>query len=198
MFTVPAAAQQTVASNRDRPVLALTVVGLATFQPVDGSFVSENAPYLDRGLGGFGVGAAAELNLFTVSHVSAAVEVSTAAVSAVQHGRLVGGAANGRFRETLVSALAGLATTSHDLQLLAGVSWRGGTPTLNGVAIGDPDAGHAAFTAGAEVGRPIGARTALVAHVRYSVAPRTEREKEIGIGSQIIRAGVGVRVIVAQ
>jgi len=42
--------------------------------------VSDQGPYLDRGLGGIGGGAAAELNLLTDAPISAAVEISTGVV----------------------------------------------------------------------------------------------------------------------
>src|SRR5258708_957587 len=74
----PAAAQQRLSSVSEKPIAALTVVGLTTIQPADNTYVGANGPYLDRGLGGVGLGAAAGLNVLTPSRFSATLEVSTA------------------------------------------------------------------------------------------------------------------------
>jgi hypothetical protein len=190
----PAAAQQQLSSVSETSVAALTVVGLTTIQPADNTYVGASGPYLDRGLGGIGFGAAAGLNVLTPSRFAATLEVSTASVSASQRGRLVGGSAEGTLRDTLVSMLAGISTNSRAALLQAGVSWLVATPRLNDVDVDDPEARHLAFTAGFDGAHPVGARTAVVANVRYSIVPRTTRIVQIGVGRQIVRAGVGVRV----
>jgi hypothetical protein len=188
----PAAAQPRLSSGSEKSLAALTVVGLTTVQPVDNTYVGW--PYLDRGLGGIGLGAAAGLNILTPSAFAATLEVSTASVSASQTGRLVGGSAEGTLRDTLLSMLAGISTNSRAVLLQAGVSWLAATPRLNDIDVDDPGAQHLAFTAGFDGARPVGARTAIVANVRYSIVPRTTRLVQIGVGRQIVRAGVGVRV----
>jgi hypothetical protein len=189
-------ARQKASSSSDKTLAALTVVGLASIQPADNAYVG--APYLDQGLGGTGFGAAAGLSLFTPSRFSATVEVSTASLSVTQHGRLAGGTAEGRLNDTLVSMLAGVATRTRAVQFQAGVSWVGGAPSQNGVPIAkfapDPLPHHFAFTAGVDVARGIGKRTALVANVRYSILPRHLFETQAGVGSQVVRIGVGLRL----
>jgi hypothetical protein len=192
----PVEAQQKGSSGSDNTMAALTVVGVASIQPADNAYVG--APYLDPGLGGIGIGAAVGLSLFTPSRFSATVEVSTASLSVTQHGRLAGGTAEGRLNDTLVSMLAGIATSTRAVQFQAGVSWVGGAPSQNGVPITrfapDPLPHHFAFTAGVDVARSIGERTALVANIRYSILPRHRFETQAGVGSQVVRVGVGLRL----
>jgi hypothetical protein len=107
---------------------------------------------------------------------------------------LVGGSAEGTLRDTLVSMLAGISTSSRAALLQAGVSWLVATQRLNDVDVDDPEARHLAFTAGFDGAHPVGARAAIVANVRYSIVPRTTRIVQIGVGRQMVRAGVGVRV----
>ena len=190
----PAAAQQRLSSVSEKSIAALTVVGLTTIQPADHTYVGPDGPYLDRGLGGIGFGAAAGLTVLTPIRFAATLEVSTASVSASQRGRLVGGSAEGTLRDTLVSMLAGISTNSRAVLLQAGVSWLAATPRLNDIDVDDPDARHLAFTAGFDGAHPVGTRTAIVANVRYSIVPRTTRIVQIGVGRQMVRAGVGVRV----
>ena len=192
--STPVAAQSPASTKSGDVKVALTVVGLASIQPVDGTYVSPAAPYLDVGLGGVGPGLAAGLDLFTAGRFSAAFEVSTASISAVQNGRLVGGHAEGRLQDTLVSALAGVTTDSRAIRVLAGLSGRIGTPTLNGAAVTDPGAQPLALTLGFDAAHPVGARIAIVADVRYTLASRSDRVIQLGVGSQFVRAGAGVRV----
>jgi hypothetical protein len=192
------AAQQGASSDSDKTIAALTIVGLASIQPADNSYVG--APYLDQGLGGIGLGAAAGFSLFTPSRFSATLEVSTASLSVTQHGRLAGGTAEGRLNDTLVSMLAGVATSTRALLMQAGVSWVGGAPSQNGAAIlanctvCRQEQQHLVFTAGFDAARDIGERTALVANLRYSILPRHLFETQAGVGRQVVRVGFGVRL----
>jgi len=189
----PAAAQQRLSSVSEKPIAALTVVGLTTIQPADNTYVGANGPYSTA------ASAASDSARLRPERPHSEQVLGDARS---QHGigvrlpaRAVGGgSAEGTLRDTLVSMLAGISTRSRAVLLQAGVSWLVGTPRLNDVDVDDPDARHLAFTAGFDGARPVGARTAIVANVRYSIVQRTTRIVQIGVGRQIVRAGVGFRV----
>jgi hypothetical protein len=194
LAAVPVAAGQQASSASPKATVALTIVGLASIQPADNTYVGPEGPYLDQGLGGVGFGAAAAVAFVSAGRFCAALEGSTASLTANQKGRLVGGSAEGQLRDTLVSTLVGVATASRAFQVVGGISWLVGTPSLNGVAITEPDSTHLAFTIGFDAAHAMSARTALVADVRYSIASRSERAVQIGVGRHIVRAGIGIRV----
>lgn len=198
--TNPALAQSSVAAAQDDVSIALTAVGLATFQPVDDFYVG--SPYLDKGLGGMGAGLAIGANLTAGGRFAAALELSTAEIRVEQAGRLVGGEAIGRLRDTLVSALVGVARSSsrRSTRFLAGISRVIGVPSLDGVRI-DQEPGdqpvqrqRLAFTTGLDVSQAISSRVGFLATVRYSYLRRTRRATEIGVGHHVFRAGVGISI----
>jgi len=186
-------AQQT-ASPADERRMSLSVAGLAAVQSIDDTYVGPGGPYLDKGLGGVGAGVAAGVNAMLARRVTATFEVSTATVSAHQRGRLVGGVADGRLTNTALSALGGVTTPSGALQLLAGPSLLFGTPTLDDVPLDDPHPEHLAFTAGVDAIRRVNPRMSFLITMRYYYAPRSAALVQIGVGSQLVRAGVGIRV----
>lgn len=142
-------------------------------------------------------------NLVTARRLVAAVEVSTTTTLEVaQTGRLVGGAATGRLRDSLLTALAGMAAgpPTRRIQVLAGVGRILGSPSLldvqsataPGGSLDSP--GRLAVTGGIDVMQRLSDRLALVADVRYSHLQRSKAASEIGIGPHVLRAGVGVRI----
>jgi hypothetical protein len=194
-IATPARAQQpSQETSSNRTVVAATVVGLISIQPVDPTYVGPGGPYLDRGLGGNAFGAGAGLNILGPGWFSATVEVSTPGeISVSQHGRIVDGAAEGRLRETLIGVLAGWANKARTLQLQGGIGGIVGTPTLNGVEISDSGS-HVAFGAGVDAAWPIASRISVVVDGRYWVASRAGRAPFIGVGDQIVRLGAGIRI----
>jgi hypothetical protein len=188
-----AAAQQPLSSSTHKTIVTVTGVGLVSIQPVENGY--GGPPYLDQGLGGTAFGGAAGVNIFSPSGFSATVEMSTpASISVRQSGRIVGGVSESRLRETLVGALAGWASKSREVLVQGGVSWVAGTPTLNDVPINDSESSHLAFGVGGDAAARIAPRTELVLDVRYWFVPRSSRAPLLGLGSQIARFGVGLRI----
>lgn len=173
--------------------MALTGAALASVQPADNTYVGPGGPYLDRGLSGVGFGAAAGM-LIIQGRLAAAGELSTGSVAATQQGRLVGGTSDSTLRDTMASGLVGIATESQRLIALIGISWLGSTAALNGVAGSDPDAGHIGLTGGVDLSTNASSRVALVGTVRYSFVARSQHLQQLGVGSQIVHAGFGIRL----
>jgi hypothetical protein len=181
--------------------LAVMVTGLISAQPADNGYVG--FPYLDKGLGGAVPGIAVSANVVTARRLVAAVEISTTTTLEVaQTGRLVGGAATGRLRDSLLTVLAGMAAgpPTRRIQVLAGVGRILGSPTLldvqsataPGGSLDSP--GRLAVTGGIDVMQRLSDRLGLVADVRYSHLQRSEAATQVGVGRHVLRAGVGVRV----
>jgi len=181
------------APSSNRPIVALTGAALASVQPADNTYVGPGGPYLDRGLSGVGFGAAAGM-LIIQGRLAAAGELSTGSVAATQQGRLVGGTSDSTLRDTMASGLVGIATESQRLIALIGISWLGSTAALNGVAGSDPDAGHIGLTGGVDLSTNASSRVALVGTVRYSFVARSQHLQQLGVGSQIVHAGFGIRL----
>jgi hypothetical protein len=184
------------------PTAAVSILGLASIHPVDDAYVG--GPYLDRGLGGVGIGAAVMLEFVAASGLSLVVEGSAAHVEVEQTGRLVdGGRAIGRLRDPMLAVLGGFAVASHatTVAVLAGAGYADGVPAVDGRRIDRSDdpavkegAGHLAFVSGLNVRRTATGRTSLVLSARYALVPRSRRAQELGVSRHIIRLGAGVSV----
>ena len=199
-----ARAQPIASADSTDPIVAITAMGLASIQPVDGFYVGgANSIYLDRGLGGVGAGFGAGVSIVTRRRFVAAAEFNTARISAKQVGRLVGqepsriGQATSRLSDSLVSGLVGVSAASRNPMALfvAGLSWVLDAPTVNDVPR-DPGRarGRLGFGGGVDVSQSARQRIALVGSVRYWIVPRQQLAKQIGVGPQIIRIGAGIRV----
>ena len=124
------------------------------------------------------------------------------ALEAKQSGRLVGGTALGRLRDSLYSFLGGAPVWSlpdAEVIALAGLSLVSRTLTRNGAPIdGQPSvderSGLIAFTGGMNVTKSVNWRIRLLGSVRYSFMPRDERAEQEGAGAHIVRAGAGVEL----
>ena len=181
--------------------VGISAVGVASMQPVDDAYVG--SPYLRPGLGGVAPGISVGLNV-GVRQFTTIVEFSTAAIEGEQEGRLVGGRATGRVRDSLLTALIGgvAGWARGSVGVLAGISRHYGTPTLDGIPIdspsafvnGDNDLQRFAFTSGVDVLQTLRGRTALLVNGRFSVVDRSPRAQEIGLGTRVFRIGVGIRV----
>jgi hypothetical protein len=197
-------AQSPTAASQPSTEVAVSGVALASIQPIDDTYVGW--PYLNNGLGGIGPGVALGANV-TRRRVAASIEFSTGALTVSQEGRLVGDGAVGRLRDKLFSVLAGvtIAAPVQRIQLLAGISRTFGGPTLNHVPVSqrngdgiDPavteGAGTLGFTGGLDVTRMVRHRVAVLGSFRYSHLPRSRRAAEIGVGGDVFRVGIGLRV----
>jgi hypothetical protein len=179
----------------------ITVVGLASFQPVDDSYVG--GPYLSEGLGGVAAGFGIGGDVIFPNGLALAVEYSTARFEQEQSGRLVVGEgvpATSTLHDSLVSGLIGYATTSEHTRLLVlgGLSATLDSPTVNGVERDDVDPdGSDVFplvlTGGIDFRHAFNARVAFLAGGRYSYIDRQQTLQYLGIGPHVLRANIGLR-----
>ena len=210
VFAATTATAQSTASGR-RPTAAISVLGLASIHPVDDTYVG--GPYLDRGLGGVGVGAAMMFEVVAPTGPSLVVEGSAANVEVEQTGRLVNGrdtgsgGATGRLRDPILAVLGGItvgqgATT---VAILAGAGYVDAVPAVNGRRIDrfdDPaveeGAGHMALVGGLNFKRASEGRVSLVLTARYALVQRSRRAQELGVSRHVVRLGVGASVRVGR
>jgi len=189
-----------------RPNASSTHVGfgaLASLQPEQ----REGSPYLDESLGGVEPGLMVTLQHRTPRAWLLALELSsTRRMEALQRGRFVStppcgsfpgsgcGPARARHRDTLLSALVGIALPLGGVSLepKAGVSAVFGQPE-RGVEELDVN-GHIGLTVGADGVIPLGRRVALALSLRHSRVSRDDDALYVGLGNKITRAGLLVRV----
>ena len=209
LAATPSSAQAT--ATGESPSWQVSILGLASIHPVDGSYVG--APYLDHGLGGVGPGVAVMVDVVAATGPTLVVEFSVADVEVFQTGRLVdgrdttgAGGATGRLRDPMVSILGGYtfgsaATTT----LVAGAGYADTVPTQDDERIDrfdDPavqeGAGHLAIVGGAHARRALSDRFALVASGRYALVPRSRRAEELGASRHLFRLGLGLSIRVGR
>jgi hypothetical protein len=182
--------------------VGISGVGSISVQPVDDTYVG--SPYLSEGIGGVGPGFGAGVGVIFANGFVVAAEYSIARFETEQSGRLVAGEGNvvtTRLRDSLLSGLAGYATTagSTRVQILGGVSAKLDLPTIDGVEIDfanslEEEPLPFALTAGVDILRRLSERASLVIGARYSFIERHERVQYLGIGPHVLRAGAGIRV----
>jgi hypothetical protein len=122
---------------------------------------------------------------------------STTSMTAVQSGRFVvgGGPVSAKHRDTLVSLLSGvrLSAGRGAVELKGGVSAVLGTPQ-QGEVPPPGDSGRFGLTAGVDGVVPIGKQVAMVPSLRYSHVWRGENALYVGLGDDIVRVGVALRI----
>ena len=183
--------------------VGITAAALASFQPIDDTYVGE--PYLSEGVGGIGPGFSAGVNVITASGFAIATEYTTAFYEKEHSGRTVLGGfplehvlATTRLRDSYLSVLLGFATSGTTrVVLLGGMSARLGLTTINGedaerFESGDDEVWP--FTGGIDIVRPLASRAQLLISGRYTYNMRSSRLQQLGIGPHVIRGGVGVRI----
>jgi hypothetical protein len=180
---------------RTRPDVDVTLGALVSIQPE--GYDGTGGPYLDNSLGGSVPGFGAAFGLSWAAGFCLTVEVSsTAALEALQSGRFIVGLGPvlARHRDTLLSILPGFhwQLGRGSLDAKAGLSLLLGTPQREAHEYDDP-AGTLALTVGLDVVAPLGERVAVVPGFRYSYANRGDDALYFGLGSHIVRIGVGVR-----
>lgn len=150
-------------------------------------------PYLSKPLGGVTPGFNIAMNVTRRRFVGSMEFGTEAALVAAQVGRLVGGAAVGRLRDTTLGALAGVTTTGpvNRVQLLGGVTRVFGGPTLDDQHVAG---GRWRATLGLDGTRVLNERVALLWSFRYSPYSRSEPARFMGVGSNVMRAGMGLRL----
>jgi hypothetical protein len=177
-------------------------VGLISFQPIDEAYVG--GPYLSEAIGGIGPGFGAGVSAIFPNGIVIAAEYTTARYELEQEGRVVAGegrVVTTRLHDSLLSGLVGYATTASStrIQVLGGVSAKLDLPTIDGQELSLDDSLKDdplpfALTGGADLLQRLSARASLVIGARYSYIGRHERLEYLGIGTHVLRAGVGVRV----
>jgi hypothetical protein len=198
-----AAAAPRRADAQDFSRVGFNTAGLVSIQPVDPLYVGPEGPYLDRGLGGSGPGLAMGVNVVK-DRLALVFEYNTAWLSVAQQGRLVnGGSGTGRLRDSMLTALAGaqVGRRRTRAQLLGGLSYRMGTPSSNGVPRPDPagEAFRGILTFGTDVITFIGPRASLLVMGRvYPWIQRGDSARQLGVGGNVFRAGVGVRLSISK
>ena len=182
--------------------VAVNAAGLISVQPVDSTYVGPRGPYLNEGLGGVGPGFAMGLNVIT-RRIALVFEYSMAWLSADQQGRLVpGGSAHTQLHDSMLTALVGTDGGVGPMrsQLLAGISQVLDDPTANGESIyGTASNGprRLALTLGLDVTSATASRVNVVATIRVSPwVGGNPRREQLGIGSLVVRAGVGARIAI--
>jgi len=172
----------------------------------------ENAsPYLDHGVAGTEPGLALDLQHRTPAGLVLALELSASKeMSLSQSGRLVSpeagvpcgpfsgsgcGPAVARHSDTLASALLGkrFAWGRGSVEVKGGPSVIFGK-ARQGLVTYDDAAGHFALTAGVDGAIPLSDRAELVPSLRYSRAFRGETDFYVGLGANIFRIGIGLRL----
>ena len=179
-------------------------VALVSFQAIDDAYVG--SPYLSEGLGGLAPGFGVGFNVIAPNHFVFGVEYASASFEKVQYGRLVRGGfplegipATTRLRDSLVSFLAGYATTgSLRVIVVGGLSARLDRTTIDDQEQEkydfDEEGSLPPLTGGIDVLRSLASRTDLLLSARYTFNERHTRLQYLGIGPHILRAGIGVRI----
>jgi hypothetical protein len=192
-----------------QPDVGIVIEGLASFQPVNDSWVG--SPYLDVGIGGIEPGVAGGVNVIFNNGFTVIGEVSTTtAFEQFQRGRLIwtntdafhSGSATTRLRDTLFSGLAGYTTGkgSQRASLVGGINGVMTTLTEDDVVVeeqsefGLDGRRRYALTGGIDFLQRVSRSVAIVIGGRYSWLGRSELADQTGAGEHIYRFGAGVRI----
>jgi hypothetical protein len=182
---------------------SLTLGVLVSFQAEDSTLVGD--PYLNAGLAGTRPGLFAAIEHQTAGGAILALALSTTSRMEVsQFGRDVPAESGGpcgpfaesgcgpvvaRHRDTLVSMLGGFGRC---VAVKAGFSIVLGEPRQGDLAYRDAT-GRLALTVGVDGAISLGSRATLVPSAFYSRVRRGQNAQALGLGSDILRVGVGVR-----
>lgn len=185
--------------------VGVTVAGLISFQPADGSYVG--SPYLNEGVGGFApVLSAGGSGIFPNNLVVAVEFTSRAEFATVQRGRLVprapderpneGGSGTTELKNSLVAVMAGYA---HELERRKLLFLLGGALTReeilhDGVVIENERRLPFDLSAGFDLLQQVSSRLSLGVSARYTHASRSRRLEQFGIGQHILRVGAVIRL----
>jgi opacity protein-like surface antigen len=167
------------------------------------------SPYLDQPIGGVGPGFGAGISMISEHGFVAIGEFTTARYELEQQGRVVPNcsrmprsfectATTTKLHDSLVTGLVGYAFSGGRTKtlFLGGVSSLLDSATTNGLSIHGDDGvnRNIGFTGGLGALVSITPRVAIDFGARYTHIQRSDREIEIGAGSNIFRALGGVRV----
>jgi hypothetical protein len=194
--------------------VGIAIAGLVSLQPVNDTWVG--SPYLDEGIGGWRPGLAIGANVISGNGFTLIGELSTtAAFEQFQTGRLIWanpdrfsreGSATTRLRDTLISGLAGYATSTPTRRVVfaGGLSYVHTTLTEDDLVVeeqsefGLEGKRRFALTGGIDILQRLSERVSLVIGGRYSWLGRPELADQTGAGEHILRIGAGVRIGLGQ
>jgi hypothetical protein len=181
--------------------------GLVSVQPIDEAYVG--SPYLNEGIGGWGPGFGAALNVIAPNGFAVVGEFTTARYSQQQNGRLIEGCTlstpclshTTTLHDSILSGLVGYANTGGRtrLQFVGGIGARLDSPEIDGEPRDASETNHDlgmpfVLTGGFDVMHSLSARSALVLGARYAYGERAENHRYLGIGAHIFRVSAGLRV----
>jgi hypothetical protein len=187
--------------------IGISGVGLVSIQPIDDAYVG--SPYLSEGIGGFGPGFGAALNVIAPNGFVVVGEFSTARYSEELSGRLVEGctlntpcvAHTTTLHDSILSGLVGYANTDGRtrVQFVGGIGAKLDSPAVEGDPREPSETNHDrglpfVLAGGLDVMQSVNARVALVVGARYAYAQRAENQRYLGIGPHILRVSAGMRV----
>ena len=187
--------------------IGISGVGLVSLQPIDDAYVG--SPYLSEGIGGFGPGFGAALNVIAPNGFVVVGEFSTARYSEELSGRLVEGCTLNTFcvahtttlHDSILSGLVGYADTDGRtrVQFVGGIGAKLDSPAVEGDPREPSETNHDrglpfVLTGGLDVMQSVNARVAVVVGARYAYAQRAENQRYLGIGPHILRVSAGMRV----
>jgi hypothetical protein len=190
--------------------IGISGFGLVSFQPIDDAYVG--SPYLSEGIGGFGPGFGAALNVIAPNGFVVVGEFSTARYSEELSGRLVEGCISNTpcvthtttLHDSILSGLVGYANTDGRtrMQLVGGIGAKLDSPEVEGDPREPSETNHDrglpfVITGGFDVMQSVNARLALVVGARYAYAQRAENQRYLGVGPHIFRVSAGMRVRLA-
>ena len=175
--------------------VSLTGSGLLSVQPALSNCCS---PYLDHPLGGAVPGLAVTFSAARPAGFLMIVELSTTtSMSTFQSGRIVAGTVPvlGEHRDTFVSILAGSRKSSGNgaFEFTGGGSFVFGSSRQGGEPIQEYGV-RFAVTGGVDGAIPINPRMAVVPSARYSSVFRRYERSNLGLGNNVFRLGVGLRI----
>jgi hypothetical protein len=193
LWSTTAAAQEPAPG--DRGAVSASVGAIVSYQPQ--GYDGTGGPYLDNSLGGVVPGLAVAIEKPVATRWLVALELSsTASLEATQSGRFVagGGPALATHRDTLVSLLPGahFPVGNGGVELKGGMSIVLGTPRQDDFAY--DDSGWFGLTLGIDGVVRLGRQLDLVPSFRYSHVWRGPDALYVGLGDDIFRAGVGIRI----
>jgi len=196
LWSASAAAQESASRAGGRGVLGAELRALLSYQPK--GYDGTGGPYLDNSLGGTVPGFAVTVERSIGKRWSIGAELSTtSALKATQSGRFVvgGGPVVATHRDTLVSLLSGLRVPvgGAAVELKGGISAALGEPRQGDSPV-PGDTGRFGLTAGIDGIVRLGTHVEMVPSFRYTHVWRGENALYVGLGDDILRAGLGVRI----
>jgi hypothetical protein len=187
--------------------VGISGVGLVSVQPIDEAYVG--SPYLNEGIGGWGPGFGAALNVIAPNGFAVMGEFTTARYSQEQEGRLIEGCTLSTpclphattLHDSILSGLVGYVHTDGRtrVQFVGGIGARLDSPEIDGEPRESSETNHDrgmpfVVTGGFDVMHSLSARGALVFGTRYACGTRAENHRYLGIGPHMFRVSAGLRV----